>query len=142
MCLETYRKEPLIAERDIKCYKTIKIVRNKLFSPFENYLLKVGENTTEAEEDTIHSMYPTYPFLEPELKLLYSIGKGFLHAFTLYTDAEKLARTLIGSYHKSIFKVYECFIPKGSKYYIGNYDDICSKRLVLFREISIIIKNY
>ena len=57
----------------------------------------------------------------PHLTILH-ISRGFIHMFTDINIAEDFASYCHGS-------VFECYIPKGTEYYIGLDDDICAKKI-------------
>lgn len=128
MCLVSKSNEPLIAVHDIHCYKALTMINNEFFSPFQ------------------HSRYflnaVNYAFIECSTGgKYYYIEEGFLHCFTdegilsLNDDDYNFMCPFYTLY------LFECYIPKGSKYFISeNGKEICSNKLYvtnIYKELKL-----
>ena len=100
MCLTNLTtKKPLIAEKDIICWKVVIIENEEILSSYKNFKYTFNE------------------LFEEELmkKSNGDISKGF-HSFKTKKDA-KWESTLWGDDSNEV--VVKCIIPKGAKYYEG-----------------------
>lgn len=125
MCLVSKSNEPLIAVHDIHCYKALTNINNEFFSPFQHsrYFLNA------VNYASLHT--PNYAFIEhPIGGKYYYIEEGFLHCFTdegILSLNDNDYNFLSPFFNLSLF---ECYIPKGSKYFISeNGEEICSNKL-------------
>lgn len=159
MCLYTNNKEGTIAKEPITCYKVYKKGEDEgMVSYYKEvkYDLKEGDEVV-AEGDEVtgrDSLVPGW----------WKIGKGFIHALSLnFTllgigiEQSSLYRRIIKLIEKGIVKeldteldeaigklmsvldtLYWCEmeIPAGERYWTGNYDAICAKRMIFKREIT------
>ena len=120
MCLflDTSRNkggEPLVAKKKIKCYKYLRPTENGGTAPFFGYKYTFGvENHTQME---LTDRFVT---------------KGF-HAFQ--SRFRGLEAVLLCPYEK--YGLYKCIIPKGAKYYLGNYGEIVSDTMIVQSKYSI-----
>lgn len=126
MCLRKTHNEPKIAQNDIEVWK---VLTDKGQSPYLDYQYRPGMNRPACAK--------TMPVpVEQEY-----ITGGYLHAYTSREKAEERKRLRM---YEVVHKVGgDCFlsayfeegvvqrmlIPKGSLYYEGDDDDICSERL-------------
>lgn len=119
MCLETIRKQPFIAEKDIPVYK---VLNKNLFAPYVFNFKYELDKLYKSEEAT--------PIYKDKGKSLYYISKNAFHAYTSYGTAKQFCM-------KQYQNIYNVIIPKGSIYWIGySFCDICSDRIiVLSKEI-------
>ncbi len=114
MCLDiSNSREKLIADKDITCYKVL-VAKKYLFGLITKYrtpyyIAKVKLGRTYKSEISI---------IDECGSIL--IEKA-LHSFKFKSQAEKEA-----SEHMPTWKIVECTIPKGSEYYIGEFDYYCS----------------
>lgn len=102
--------EPLVAKKNIKCYKYLRPTENGGIAPFYEYKYTFGiENYTQMELEDIFVM------------------KGF-HAYQ--SRFKGLEIVLI---HRPFEKygLYKCIIPKGAKYYLGRYGEIVSDTMIV-----------
>ena len=114
MCLRASVVGKQIADRDIYCFKVL----IKCFA--KDIKWQTPYRGTHVNDDVIQGK-----------KFFEAIGKeenghrisgGFIHMFTDINIAEDFASFWHGS-------VFECYIPKGTEYYIGLDDDICAKKI-------------
>ena len=119
MCLFTNQKKPLIADRDIICYKIVR--RTRYSRRFE-------------------SLYTHFP---------YELGKTYKKHFwnrvvkekTLISESRIYGGVFhsyrrIQSHHPADNLAYvQCIIPKGTKYYEGLFGDLCSRAIKIVQVI-------
>lgn len=123
MCLITRNSIPIIAKKDIICYKIYLKKEGYLSSPYFGHIPSV-QNFTELESN------PT------SFDCKYFIYKGF-HSFKHLKDAKRDTQFYPFLYTNNI--IYKCIIPKGSKYYRGLFAgsvSYCSESLIL-KEICV-----
>ncbi len=100
-------KTKLTAEEDITCFKLLKLKEDKLFTPF-NEMEYVKDKAVKSELKKVQGN---------------SVEEG-LHCFEKRESAidlyNNIAETSLND-HSSYYVVAECTIPKGSKYYYGNF---------------------
>ena len=129
MCLVTNQSESKIASKDITCYKVLLKLENEIsntvfyvspvrhFTYFSNRT-DLDNKVFKAEKAYWLENYPgddlkqTYIDNEP---VSYELNSGFFHMYKDYDSAVKAVKNApIESY-----AVFECVIPKGSRYYEG-----------------------
>lgn len=120
MCLQTYRKNPYTANKNIVVYKILlKSFFGKIVSPYWDFVYK------------LRTLYSTSLSVRQSLysNKLYLIDEG-LHAYTSIDKAEKEIISFKRAY------IYRCIIPKGSLYYINKKDnEIVSNQLIVKRKL-------
>ena len=125
MCLIKTHKEPRIARDDIEVWK---VLTPKGLSPFQGYQYHPGMNKPACAK--------TVPVPAEQQE----INGGYLHAFRSKEKAE--GYTQLRSFKRVVntgvtitwenfedYVVQRMLIPKGSVYYEGEDDDICSSAL-------------
>lgn len=121
-CIELAKKRVLTAEKDIKCYKTFYRKRAGYISVYQNFYYKLGFQYYQTG-DFKEKFGITLNLYEWDL----TVHKG-LHSYTNL-------RTAIGALGwKEI--IVECIIPKGSQYFIGQYNDYVSDSIILNKEVN------
>ena len=113
MCLIKTHTEIKTAEEDIPVYKVLRVDYIAPFCPWYRY--RKGLNRPDSN--------PT----EPELRE--AVESGYLHAFTNKDSAKKTVEKL--KEKNSFYFLLECkvvkmYVPKGSKYWLGNRNDIAA----------------
>ena len=125
MCLTTRNSIPIIAKKDITCYKIYnKTGEGCLSSPYLGHIPSI-QNFTKLESTPIMMGFGKY-----------IIKKGF-HSFKHLKDAKHEIKWYPFIYKNNI--IYKCIIPKGSKYYRGisaGSITYCSESLIL-KEICV-----
>lgn len=119
MCLITTWKEPLIATRDIECYKVIERGPGHWHTPFMYMRIAPGGCYT-----TNH--FSTVTILDK------CVESGF-HSFFFRADARKEAFRLLQRFPHWKYAFTKCKIPAGSKYWEGKFGDYpcyCSDSIV------------
>lgn len=121
MCLTT-NKPYKIAKEDILCYKVLtKDVNNSLQSPFTLFKWNANEITSCKDRATITNFR--------HCKI---ITEGYFHTFKSIKGAHK-EKTNCPWLGPSSY-IYECTIPKGTKYWEGKYNGcigFASKKLIV-----------
>ena len=132
MCLITKQSQSKIASKDITCYKVLLKLENEInntvfyISPvrhftyfsnrtdFNNKVFK-AEKAYWLENSPGDDLEPTYIGNEP---VAYELNSGFFHMYKDYDSAVKaIKNSVTGERESSV--VFECVIPKGSRYYEG-----------------------
>ena len=124
MCLIVNKVIPIIAKKDIICYKIYVKKGGHLSSPYLDHIPSI-QNFTELEP---------HPISDDDKR--YIINKGF-HSFKHLKDAKIEIQLYPFLYDNNV--IYKCIIPKGSKYYRGFFDrsiSYCSESLIL-KEICV-----
>ena len=126
MCLIASHIKPKVAEEDIVCYKILQVYSDKICSPYMEYKWKLGKVRRAWGWWNI----PRNPDIE-------GIQKGCFHSFETLDDAVSEARVARGNLY-----VYECVIPKGTKYWAGTYSRMripsyASRKLKVVKKIEI-----
>lgn len=127
MCLLSNSKIPLIAEEDIPCYKVLfRSDRKDYISPFGKVRYNIGGFNYPKDkynEECVDVTMVGSP--------LFRIGRGFLHCYTVECFTYDCFSLVYGSNKPRFF---ECYIPKGSKYFISaDGKEICGDKLFVKR---------
>ena len=132
MCLITKQSDAKIASKDITCYKVLLKLENEInntifyVSPFWHFTYfsnrtDLDNKVFKAEKtyglESVHGddLKPTYIDNEP---VSYELNSGFFHMYKDYDSAVKAIKRLVPR-EKESYAVFECVIPKGSRYYEG-----------------------
>jgi len=107
MCLTPTHKNVLIATRDIRCYKWLKINNSILYTPFQMEPIVFKNGIAIQEVDNF-----SYDSIGGIRKGIHSYQMGFNHAYR---------------------RRYYSIIPKGTQYYIGSDNDLVSLKLIIFK---------
>ena len=122
MCLWIKNKKMLVAEEDIVCYKTLSKTNDGVYC--------TAYTNTHVPESVING-YDLFN-AEGELKLKknehcknrtcykYNTEGGLIHSYACKEDPFETNKHY--SFDDTIF---ECVIPKGTKYYVGLFDGGC-----------------
>lgn len=135
MCLITDQQEVLIAQEDITVYKCLREINDNLWAPYNDFrydLNKLYETIIRESDEwcgfdsfdnrMIQNKYPDFEPAE-EHKKLKSFGSGFHSALS--------KGRLLESWMTNDEYIFECTIPKGSKYYIGISDLVVSNQIII-----------
>lgn len=132
MCLVTNQSQSKIASKDITCYKVLLKLENEIsntvfyVSPVRHFIYfsnrtdlnnKVfkAEKAYGLENSPDDDLEPTYIDNEP---VSYELNSGFFHMYKDYDSAVKAIKRLVPR-EKESYAIFECVIPKGSRYYEG-----------------------
>lgn len=122
MCLTTKTKKVSIAEDDILCYKVVMLCSDGEFStPFQKAVIPKaiisGKSPFFASGDKEIIYWPIVD--------VYTVGQGFIHTYENLESAFnscKNKENLENLKKFSNYCIFECDIPKGTKYYKGHDD--------------------
>ena len=129
MCLYTLHKNPLIAEKDIECYKIMRIekrcfgILNVLLSPFmpnTYYTLFNHKNITAKD-----SRKPVESFIKNENNIfgdyeVFKIDKQGVHCYQTLEDAKNALKHSLLRFHSHGLPpavIVKCVIPRGTRYW-------------------------
>lgn len=152
MCLYSKQILPRRAKKDIIVYKQlIDDIRLGMMTPFHDFKIKpedfgkVLETTGYKCIQPVYSSNQFYSFNQSR----FAISIGYFHCFKTFPMKLIGTRVRRSSYLFDgwIFKepnqllsnsyiLVECTIPKGSQYWIGINNNICSDKLILNRILS------
>lgn len=128
MCLISKTFFPKVAENDITCYKMLSVdwfeCKPKFYTPF------MVENCTE-EVNTLKYFHPStfskiknfFEYINPFRIIRFFTGGGFcvsggyVHSYAEYSEPR---------YSGVVY--FKCRIPKGSLYYVQNYEHCCEDK--------------
>lgn len=121
MCLYSSQTAPLVADKDIVCFKILIPVDGKFITPYRDFIFSTNVVVKdEAEEHVVEIFGMTV------------VSSGFFHTFTTKERVLEEIKTLQGELPKGTkLKVFKAVIPKGSAYYVGQRSDMCSKALII-----------
>lgn len=126
MCLLSNSKIPLIAKKDIICYKVLqRLSDNSYISPFRNVKYNINDFNYPLEKYNQNDYVYDYSGW-------YKIEQGFLHCFVsknIHPNDYVSSHIFLWA---KIFPLYlfECYIPKGAKYFVSNCGkEICADKL-------------
>lgn len=131
MCLTTKQSNWLIAEQDIECYKMLEkwydTWGNPYYrTPYREWLVR--GDIINGKEDFVANGVPHFsPMYIGSGHYYYQIEEGAIHA---YQELSK-ARSEAGLW----CMVFKCVIPKGTKYAVGLYGDICAEKMKFVQKI-------
>jgi len=108
MCLTPIHSVPRIAEKDIFCKKLLIKRSGRLYTPYQGALIEFNNGIC---------IQGAYRFSFDKFR---NINQG-VHSYSKYCIGLRSDLT------------YPCIIPKGTKYYIGKYNDLVSLRLIVFK---------
>lgn len=125
MCLRLKKNRPnlnpSVAKKDIVVYKILNETYDGNYeSPFRSGTKWIKKGTKTSEFQILPSLWFTG----------WEIHRG-LHSWQTFTAAKELAKNI--GYNTSI--IAKMYIPKGTEYYVGDNDDLVSKKLVWNGEI-------
>ena len=151
MCLITKQSDAKIASKDITCYKVLLKYGNVYISPCKHFAFfqnqpnpnKVfnAEKSYWLENFPNDDLKPNYIDDEGNFSLLpvsYELNYGFFHMYKDYESALKELKNDIVTLEPSI--IFECVIPKGSRYYEGvtalySVPSIASDKLKIIKQL-------
>ena len=124
MCLVSEEKDPFIAEEDIQCYKIFIPKDGFYITPYREFSMLTNIEIEDfAEEHFTHVFGVTL------------VESGYFHCCLNQRGINKIIKDLKKKAPKgTIVKVLKTIIPKGTKYYLGQHDDICSKKLIIYED--------
>ena len=123
MCLSTKTSVYSVAKNDISCYKVLLWCDGEFMTPYQKTFIpiKVREGIIPFFADGVQSIEKSY-CPDGTLSESYVIGRGFVHTYKSLISACYLKKHLEIIYPNSVWAIFECEIPKGTKYYEGEDD--------------------
>lgn len=122
MCLTTKTSVCSVSEKEIKCYKVLLWDEGIYVTPYQK---------TFVPKRVIEGYLPFFAdgeinigldYCEETLSDSYLIGKGFIHTYKYLGSARDFKRHLEIMHPNSVWAIFECKIPVGTKYYEGQDD--------------------
>lgn len=153
MCirLNCIEESPKVAESDMTTYKILEVVKDKkteeesYYSPFS--IRKLQYNVGKLYTETLGKTEDIQYLYEPEEAY---IGEGYkctaktttgLYSYRDLDTAVNFMNILENSFMAPKCKIFQCTIPKGSKYYTPDKGyEIVSDNLEIINQVSLI--NY
>lgn len=123
MCLNTKTSVYSVAENDIKCYKVLLWDEGIYVTPYQRtYVPKlVREGNIPFFADGVQNVEKGY-CPDGTLSESYTIGRGFVHTYKYLGSAFDFKKHLEIMHQNSVYAIFECEIPIGTKYYKGQDD--------------------
>lgn len=120
MCLTTKTKKVSIAEDNIVCYKVVMLCSDGEFStPFQKAVISKaiisGKSPFFASGDKEITYWPIVDE--------YTVGQGYIHTYENLVSAVRFCKSEVMWENIDVsYCIFECMIPKGTKYYDGCND--------------------
>ena len=113
---------PLIAEKDIVCYKKLQPVGDNIYiTPVLDIRVPI-----ECVQDKV-------PF---EATIFNKIGFIWRHVLGFSALVEGgFIHTFQRDNGYRLYEVFKCIIPKGTKYFVGKEDDYASERIIFLEKL-------
>lgn len=124
MCLVSEKRNPYTSDKDILCYKILIPVRDKLITPYRDFVFNKDIVVNDEAEEKIVEINKGYFIVE----------SGYFHALTSLQKAKETLNTIHRIVRNKDFKIYKAIVPKDTPYYTGQFEDICSKSLKIIEE--------
>lgn len=124
MCLVSEKRNPYISDKDILCYKILIPVRDKLITPYRDFVFNKDIVVNDEAEEKIVEINKGY----------FMIESGYFHALTSLQKAKETLNTIHRKQKIRTYKIYKAIVPKDTHYYTGQFEDICSKSLKIIEE--------
>ena len=146
MCLITEQLKPKIASKDITCYKILLLTSDNFYiSPYRHFTFFENQVNPKKVFKAKKSWW-TINIHGDDLELFndngidaFTLNSGVFHMYTDYDSAVKAIKWLVPR-EKESYAIFECVIPKGSRYYEGFTSiyllpSIASDRLKIVKQI-------
>lgn len=145
MCLITPNKEVKTATEDMVVYKVLTSEIKSIYHTFD-YVLGVLYETEIKESnywtgfghldtDWLKANYNDKGQTWYNHESLMNIGQGFHSLLNLEDGKVCVTKIKHGFYGETDIKLYECTIPKGSKYYDSPYGLLVSNKIIINKEV-------
>ena len=149
MCLYTLHKDPLIAEKDIECYKIMRIekrcfgILNVLSSPFVQntyYALFNHKNITAKDSRKPVESFKCSNNYKLENYEAFKIDVQGVHCYQTAEDANNALKHSILHIHVPGLPpavIVKCIIPKGTRYWTNKeYLERCERTNYMYAELA------
>lgn len=122
MCLVSEEKDPFIAEEDITCYKILIPKDGFYITPYREFAMLTNIEIEDPNTEDIDYMFGVT-----------IVESGYFHCCLNQHGINRIIGNLKKQAPKgTIVKVLKAIIPKGTRYYIGQYGDICAKKIIIY----------
>jgi hypothetical protein len=128
MCLQTKMKTPVVTEEDIHVYKVVcKSKEDGLVSPYEYApvklytILKTGIQTCSHDNQVIFGFH------------------SLLYLTKALSELKYFESSYLSCHINNRYYIYKCIIPKGSLYYLGEFErspGYCSDKIIYKRRLT------
>lgn len=136
MCLYSKDLIPKIAEEDITCYKILEEC------PLEDCPYKTPYMEELIKREIIYGIYNFVGLGDRKAKTngeYVYIGKGYIHTYKFSVNADSM-REGLSFVFDNICHIFECIIPKGTKYYEGrdslNFMSYASEQIKFIKKVK------
>ena len=130
------------ADKEITVYKVVKIIDNKVCSPFRRTFSSWRKESMCEAELNIYHIQDKYMTEEDFL-----VGEEGFHSYANYPRIESICEfqsfkfndSPTGCFIATKYNLMKCVIPEGAHYSINNYDEVISDALIpkaIFRYID------
>ena len=146
MCLVTEQLKPKIASKDITCYKILLLTSDNFYiSPYRHFTFFENQVNPKKVFKAKKSWW-TINIHGDDLELFndngidaFTLNSGFFHMYKDYDSAVKAIKNSVTGERES-YVIFECVIPKGSRYYEGftsiyRLPSIASDKLKIVKQI-------
>ena len=146
MCLITEQLKPKIASKDITCYKILLLTSDNFYiSPYRHFTFFENQVNPKKVFKAKKSWW-TINIHGDDLELFndngidaFTLNSGVFHMYKDYDSAVKAIKWLVPR-EKESYAIFECVIPKGSRYYEGftsiyRLPSIASDKLKIVKQI-------
>ena len=146
MCLVTEQLKPKIASKDITCYKILLLTSDNFYiSPYRHFTFFENQVNPKKVFKAKKSWW-TINIHGDDLEVFndngidaFTLNSGVFHMYKDYDSAVKAIKWLVPR-EKESYAIFECVIPKGSRYYEGftsiyRLPSIASDKLKIVKQI-------
>lgn len=117
MCLTSETEIPIVSTEDIKCYKVLVHKNGELISPYREYKYTPNETIKDTLSESVIRVFGVV-----------MIESGYFHSYSNINEAKDLVSYLLRKWRIKAL-IYNAIIPKGTKYFKGQSNDLCSKSI-------------
>lgn len=123
-----------IAKKNIPCYKILMKISSKYKTPYREATVnvKIGLEANYFQEKPHNCVVADYALrtIYTELRIEHGI-----HSYINLKAAKKETKRIILSWvASSNIKILKAYIPKGTKYWVGENHEFCSERIVFAKK--------
>ena len=122
MCLVSQLKEPFIADENIECYKIFIPKDGFYITPYKEFSMMTNIEIEDPNDESFTHVFGVT-----------LVESGYFHSCLNQKGILKVVSDLKRKLPKGTsVKILKAIIPKGTKYFLGQDNDICSKKLILY----------
>lgn len=121
MYLYSSQTDPLVADKDIVCFKILVSINGKFITPYRDFIFSTNVIVKDEAEEHVGEIFE-----------MTEVSSGFFHSFITKERVLEEIKTPQRKLPKGTkLKVFKAIIPRGSAYYVGQRSDMCSKALII-----------